>query len=252
MLKRYVYVLLFLTLIGPLYVLLSGQAKLGVDWRHANRTAAHIAPQPEQFKPALVQVYAARTYGWRGLLAAHTWIAVKPENATTYTVYQIIGWNIFYGRDVLSITQDAPDRYWFGNKPWVVKELRGDEAARVIPLIQQAVTEYPYQRNYNFWPGPNSNTFPAFIGRKVPELNLQLPSIAIGKDYLDWSHNKFIARTQSNTGYQFSIFGLAGLNISKTEGLEISILGLVYGINPMQLSITLPGIGKMGFKSRNG
>ncbi|NDA85703.1 MAG: DUF3750 domain-containing protein, partial [Burkholderiaceae bacterium] len=33
-----------------------------------------------------------------------------------------------------------------------------------------AVQSYPYADSYTMWPGPNSNTFTAHVGREVPEL----------------------------------------------------------------------------------
>jgi hypothetical protein len=34
------------------------------------------------------------------------------------------------------------------------------------------------------WPGPNSNSFTAWVGLEVPELELNLPFSAIGKDWM--------------------------------------------------------------------
>ena len=39
----------------------------------------------------------------------------------------------------------------------VIAELRGEEAARAIPKILDAVATYPYANEYQLWPGP---TFP--------------------------------------------------------------------------------------------
>ena len=41
---------------------------------------------------AIVQVYASRTFGWRGAFAVHTWVAAKPAGADRYTRYEVIGW----------------------------------------------------------------------------------------------------------------------------------------------------------------
>ena len=54
--------------------------------------SAGIAPDPQVTQAAVLQVYAAGVYGWRGLVADHTWIAAKPSEASDYTVYQVIGW----------------------------------------------------------------------------------------------------------------------------------------------------------------
>jgi hypothetical protein len=34
------------------------------------------------------------------------------------------------------------------------------------------------------WPGPNSNSFTAWIALEVPQLGLQLPTKAIGKQWM--------------------------------------------------------------------
>ncbi|WP_231882966.1 DUF3750 domain-containing protein, partial [Oleiphilus sp. HI0132] len=41
---------------------------------------------------AVIQVYGADAWGWRGWFAIHTWIAVKARDASEYTVLEVIGW----------------------------------------------------------------------------------------------------------------------------------------------------------------
>ena len=86
--KRTVLVLLAL-LAGPVAVLVGGDV-LGSDWRTASREPANIAPDPLMTSEAIVHVYAARTYSWRGAFGVHTWISVKPTEASTYTIYEVI------------------------------------------------------------------------------------------------------------------------------------------------------------------
>ena len=38
----------------------------------------------------------------------------------------------------------------------------------LIDRIESAVDAYPYAYRYRVWPGPNSNSFTAFVARKVP------------------------------------------------------------------------------------
>jgi hypothetical protein len=238
-----IIVLLFLV---PIFlVIISGKVPLNADWQNASRISANIAPKPEKFPDAIVQIYAARTFSWRGWFAVHTWIATKEKNAQTYTVYQVIGWRKFWNLSPLSIETDIPDRYWFGQKPILLKSFSGEQAEKLIPKIAETAKAYPYKDKYTFWPGPNSNTFVAFVARSIPELELSMPPLAIGKDYL--GKNKFIAKTPSSSGFQFSLFGLFGITISRDEGLEIDVLGLVLGVNPLKPSISLPAIGYLGF-----
>jgi hypothetical protein len=122
-------------------------------------------------------------------------------------------------------------------------DLRGEIAEKAIVGIYQAVAKYNYPNRYTTWPGPNSNSFVAEIGRQVAELKLDMPSTAIGKDFL--SNKLFFDKAPSGTGYQFSIYGLLGLTLAREEGLEINILSLNFGINPLKPKIKLPGIGSL-------
>lgn len=64
-------------------------------WRGAPRHSAGIAPDPARFADtAIVQVYAAATYGWRGYFAVHPWIIYKRAGETAYTRYDVIGWGV--------------------------------------------------------------------------------------------------------------------------------------------------------------
>src|SRR5262249_50425346 len=114
----------------------------------------------------------------------------------------------------------------------------------MIEKIRAAVAAYPYPQTYRAWPGPNSNTFTAFIARAVPELRLDLPANALGKDYLP--NGSVFASAPSGTGYQLSLFGLAGLLAARREGLEINLLGLTFGLDVASPGVKLPGIGRLG------
>ena len=122
--------------ISLLVTLLSGcTAK---DWRTASRESAGIAPNPVTTKDAVLLVYGAPAWGWRGWFAIHTWIAAKPANAEAYTVYEVIGWRLRRGLSVVRIEKDLPDRYWFGERPRLLKEFRGEVADKLIKDVDTA------------------------------------------------------------------------------------------------------------------
>ncbi|MEX2352893.1 MAG: DUF3750 domain-containing protein, partial [Gammaproteobacteria bacterium] len=181
---------------------------------------------------------------WRGNLAVHTWIATKPARAEDYTVHHVVGWRSRRNLSVVVSEPDIPDRAWYGNTPEVLVDIRGEQAEALIPRIQGVIDAYPFADKYVMWPGPNSNTFTAYVGREVPELQLDLPSTAIGKDYL--AGNGFFDNTPGGSGYQFSLFGLMGVSLATEEGLEFNVLGLNFGINPLKLHLKLPGLGAVG------
>lgn len=213
------------------------------DWRSASRASAGIAPDPAVHKEAIVQVYAARAFSWRGAFGVHTWIAAKPANGNAYTVYEVMGWRLRYSGDALVISNRPADGRWFGNAPEILADIRGEVAENLIEKVDQVARAYPYRDTYQVWPGPNSNTFTAFVAREIPELKLDLPPTAIGKDYIPGG---VVAQTPSGTGYQFSLFGLAGVLAGVEEGLEINLLGLTFGLDIKDPALKLPIAGRVG------
>lgn len=217
-------------------------------WSSASHEATGQAPDPATTPEAVIQVYGARTWGWRGVFAVHTWIAVKPAGAPLYTRFEVIGWRVYYNRPPLRVSQGNPDNEWFSNRPELLGDVRGEAAAVLIPRVVAAIEAYPYAGSYKTWPGPNSNTFTAYVTRSVPELGVELPVTAIGKDYLP--DNAFVGRPPSGAGLQLSLGGLAGILFSAAEGIEINILGAAFGLDFTPLAVKLPGIGRIGW--RNG
>ena len=81
--------------------------------------------------------------------------------------------------------QDLPDRYWYGEKPQILSEHRGAGVDKLIDAVDKAARDYPWKTTYKVFPGPNSNTFTAWVVKQVPQLNLDLPFSAIGSGYVD-------------------------------------------------------------------
>jgi len=213
-------------------------------WWELDRGPSGQAPDPAATPEAVVQVYAARAVSWRGVFAVHTWIAVKPSRAGSYTRYEVIGWGVEGGAPAVRVNRTGPDNHWFGDRPEKLVDLRGDGVDEVIARIEAAVHAYPYPGSYRSWPGPNSNTFTAWVGREVPALRLKLPPTAIGKDYLP--NGDLVGRTPSGTGVQLSFFGLGGLALGWEEGIELNILTLVFGVDLKRPALKLPVVGRLG------
>jgi hypothetical protein len=243
---RLVFFSLFAALV--LSFLLINKNTNAQDWRTASQEPAGLAPDPAATPEAMVQVYGARTWGWRGSFGVHTWIAVKPANAPAYTVYEVIGWRLRWADSVVAIHHRAADARWYGSVPEVYAERRGLDAEKLIPRIDAAARSYPYPNEYQAWPGPNSNTFIAWITRAVPELGVDLPPTAIGKDYLG---SALVGAAPSGRGVQVSLGGLLALTASGVEGLELNLLGLTFGINPFDPALKLPLIGRLGPERSN-
>jgi len=225
--------------------IVGGCATLARDpqWWLARRDTSGQAPDPATTSDAVLQVYAARAVGLKGLLGVHTWIAMKPTDAPAYTRYEVIGWGVDRGQPAIRINRTGPDNYWFGSRPQLLVDRRGEGVDLLITRVEAAIARYPYPDTYLTWPGPNSNTFVAYVGRAVPELRLELPPTAIGKDFLpDFP----IATTPSGTGLQLSLLGLAGVLVGWDEVLEVNVLGLTFGLDLHRPALKLPGLGRLG------
>ena len=121
-----------------------------------------------------------------------------------------MGWRLKRTRQRALVARNRPaDGYWYGNRPELIGDVRGPGCRRPHrSASKQRARDYPYPDRYHVWPGPNSNTFTAFVLRRVPELRVDLPPTAIGKDYLGW---KSVGKTPSGTGGQASLFGVLGV-----------------------------------------
>ena len=211
------------------------------DWRTASREPVGLAPDPALVQEAMVQVYGARAVGAKGLFGVHTWVAVKPSNARDWTVYEVVGWRLRSTGNVVVVRNRVPDGRWFGEEPELYAQKRGAGVDELIARIEQAAHAYPYAQQYRAWPGPNSNTFTAWIGRAVPELEMDLPATAIGKDYLG---SAAIGSAPSGSGFQLSLGGVLGFAASAVDGVEFNVLGLNFGVSPN--GVKLPIIGRIG------
>jgi hypothetical protein len=188
----------------------------------------------------IVQVWGARTRGAKGIFGVHTWIAVRPRNETEYTVYEVVGWRLRWTDTAVVVRNRAPN-HWFGAEGELYAEKRGAGVEALIQRIDKLAREYPYANTYTLWPGPNSNTFVAWIARSVPELEADLPATAIGKDYIG---SDMISTAPSGKGFQFSLRGLLGIAASSVDGVELNVLGLNFGVSGS--GIKLPIVGRIG------
>ena len=214
------------------------------SWATAPRHSAAIAPDPVLLVDlTIVQVYAAPTYGWRGFFAVHPWIIYKRKGETSYTRFDVVGWRAPL---VVQRNYALPDGLWYGSMPELLVEHRGDGVQAMIDAIEAAVASYPYADHYRSYPGPNSNTFLAHIGRQVPALKLDLPANAIGKDYRPLTNP--VGVSPSGSGLQISLLGLLGVSVGVQEGLEFNVLGLNFGIDLNAPALRVPFWGRLGLK----
>jgi hypothetical protein len=210
------------------------------SFRNANWSSTGMLLPASADKEARLLVFTGRTGRWRGIFSVHSWIVLKAENATTWSRYDVVGW----GQPV-RMNGWAPDSHWFGNTPRVLVDVRGAQAAALIPKVKAAIDDYRYNEfgDYRLWPGPNSNTFVATVLRAVPELGITLPANAVGKDFRALP---YAGLSDSGTGVEASLWGVLGVKAGWVEGLELNFLGLVAGLDLRHPGVKLPGFGRLG------
>lgn len=213
----------------------------GRDWHAQDRSSAGLLKPAAEQREAVVRVYAARTVRWRGIFATHCWIVIKPAGANDYTRYDYTAWG-----GPIRVNGFVADGRWFGRIPETVFAADGEKAEIAIPQIRKAIEGYRYASSgdYRAWPGPNSNTFVANVMAAAPELDAKLPTTAVGKDFP--YDGRWIALTPSKTGFRLTLGGYGGLTIGWFEGVELNVLGAIFGVEVRRPAINLPGLGRFG------
>jgi hypothetical protein len=210
------------------------------SWYDADWSSTGMLPRASAKPDAAVYVFAGRTGRWKGIFAHHSWIVIR-ERGVGYTRYDKVAW----GRPV-KVNGWPPDGRWLGHVPMLVAAIEGSEAERLIPKIKAAVARYPHNRPgaYSVWPGPNSNSFVAYVLAAIPEARIVLPPTAIGKDWR--ADQRFFGWAPSGTGVEINLGGYLGVTVAWVEGLEVNVLGLVTGLDVRRPAIKLPGFGRIG------
>jgi Protein of unknown function (DUF3750) len=212
------------------------------SWRDADWSSVGMLPKASEHTEARLLVLSGRTGGLKGVVAVHSWIVLKRAGARAWSRYDVVGWGNPVRRNGW-----AADGRWYGDTPVIVADVRGAEAAVLIPKVETAIKDYRYANagDYRLWPGPNSNTFVATVLRGVPELGVTLPPNAVGKDFRD--EGFYFGSSDSRTGFELNLRGLLGIKIGWVEGLEVNVLGLVAGFDLRMPALKLPGFCRIGF-----
>lgn len=117
-----------------------------------------------------------------GLLAAHYWFVVFDADGSCHR------WEVWQRPDAggtsighLHCDLKAPDAGVGGGPARIAAQWEGEAARRLKAVLEKAET-YPYCRRYLAWPGPNSNTFAAWVLRRAG-IEHRLPWQALGRDF---------------------------------------------------------------------
>ena len=101
-----------------------------------------------------------------GAIARHYWFVVSDDSGRhRWEVWQTKNAGGFCIGHVHRDLKD-PDAGVGGGPSRVAAEWEGDKALRIAAVLEK-IQDYPYCERYRYWPGPNSNTFVAWVLREA-------------------------------------------------------------------------------------
>ena len=130
----------------------------------------------------VVQLRAARIPYVRNL-AVHCWlIAYDPDEQRwhRWEVWQTAGTGTGYWGHLRRDKSGPPSGVGAGGS-WALAEWHGREARQLTAVLNQP-ENYPYCHEYRYVPGPNSNTYVAWVLDQAG-MDLNLPFAAVGAGY---------------------------------------------------------------------
>jgi hypothetical protein len=217
-----------------------GLIVLGIGYR---RIRQRPRPNGRQAQPELVvqlrRATLPRRYAW---VAVHYWFTVFDPADPTWRRWEVWQYPGMGGQSWAHVHRDMmhPDAGVGGGRCMLVREWRGATATRLVAAIHQS-PHYPCREHYKAWPGPNSNTYVAWILREAG-VSADLGPKAIGRDHL----GRFgVALTTTRTGIQIESVPL-GVKLGLIDGVEIHVLAITLGLDLLRPAIKSP-FGRIGW-----
>jgi Protein of unknown function (DUF3750) len=201
-------------------------------------TASSVPPPPW-----VVQLrYATLPHCLRAM-AVHYWFVVVDSAAGPWHRWEVWQAKNAGGQSLGYVHCDRrhPDCGVGGGPYCLAAEWRGSAAQAIYAVLTKA-QDYPYWDRYRAWPGPNSNTFVAWVLRQAG-IDHALDPRAIGKDYM----GLLGMRRSSQPACAQLETPLLGVKISLYDGVEMHVLGFTRGLRWSPLGVYTP-FGRIGLR----
>ena len=197
---------------------------------------------------AVVIVGSAALMQPAGGIARHPWISLRPAGTQAWERWEVMCCPNSSKMSTVRRGGIRPtsDHGGGGGDVRFHAVIRGTEASAIIDCVREAAPRYPHRNKYRAFPGPNSNTFVDWMIRECG-IGADLPSTSIGRDYRGIIG---VSTTAGGTGLQLES-PLVGVKVGLTEGVEVHILGMAFGIDLWPPALIVPvGPGRIGFDDR--
>jgi hypothetical protein len=193
----------------------------------------------------LVQLRYATLPRFLRAIAVHYWFAVFDPASRQWHRWEVWQAKDAGGQSVGYVHCDLrhPDCGVGGGAYRLAVEWDGSAAQAICSVLAKA-QHYPYRDCYRAWPGPNSNTFVAWVLREAG-LPHSLDPRAVGKDYL----GLLGMRLSSNLACAQLETPLLGVKLSLRYGVEVHLLCLTCGLRWSPLEVYTP-FGRVAVQKR--
>jgi hypothetical protein len=204
--------------------------------RPTARMAATAGPDE-----VVVQLRCATVPGGLGLLGVHYWFAVFDPETQRWHRWEVWQQADAGGTSWGHVHKDlmVADANVGGGPVQVRAEWHGTEARALADVVARS-SEYSDRGRYLAWPGPNSNTYIAWVLRRAG-VAADLEPRGLGKDYLGLAG---VALSTTGTGVQAEST-LLGLKVGLRDGVELHILYFTFGLDALRPAVKTP-FGRLG------
>ena len=194
----------------------------------------------------MVQLWSASLPSALRTIAVHSWFVAYDPATNAWARWEVWQRAEAGGQSWGHVHRDLmrPDRPVGGGPSFNEAEWVGDEAEALLRVLATA-PEYPARHRYRYWPGPNSNTFAAWV---LGEAGIRhaLDPRAVGKDYLGLAG----VRMRRGSGLLQVETPLIGVKADLTmRSLELHLLSLTFGLELRPGAATTP-LGRVHFPRR--
>jgi hypothetical protein len=185
---------------------------------------------------AVVQLARARLPQPLTLLAVHYWFNAYDPTSLRWERWELwqtarvgaTAWGHVH-RDLM-----APMSNVGGGEAVIEAQWTGAEAERLIAVLHHPEL-YDDRDTYRAWPGPNSNTYVAWVLRES-NVPFDLSPLAIGKDWRGWI-GAGVTTTRSGLHLESPILGL---KVGVLDGIEVHVFALTFGFAFLKPALKTP------------
>jgi hypothetical protein len=192
-----------------------------------------------------VQLRSATLPSALRVIAVHTWFNVLEAADGRWRRWEVWQNRAAGGESWGHVHRDLmhPERPVGGGPAVCEWEWGGDEAARLLSVLNRS-PEYPERERYRYWPGPNSNTYAAWVLSEAG-IDYSLDPRAVGKDFLG-ARGFGIRRERGRVQLESP---LLGMHVDARRAVEVHVLGLTFGLERAPAALTTP-LGRVRFSRR--